>query len=502
MEKVISLLNNHLLRNEIVFAEPFFISLDRKTIMGEVPFSEILFLDYRDTEAGSNPREFIGFKKTNIKILKSLLDSHANKFRFLHSGINVSLINENVDEQIVRFDECCLTNGNQTRFIILAVIFLKLFFGKSEITSIKQTAINDFVKRHFANNPRAFSIFSNLRYSKLNDIVNFLLKDKKYYKLFDSIDLESFVNSKIRIQLNLVSNILEDIEDESDAYSIGTLIAEANNDTQKVRADDIFGNKYKSELGDKIFKKFLSLYSNKIVIEYRFGEITDTKDKVHILTLLRPIIPTGILTQEKNIFEYTNQRDPIYKIFERLLQKKKNQGVINIISMLVPFLYELRENFVKPTLEKHKRDLVREYQIKALSNDLEDTIIKDAITACKKDKKKLEKLIRTNVNYNIEHILPILVFQLKKLISLDDKGEKIVLNIAESKKEEFLNSLIEVIYEKYVDKKLKGLPTSMTTVVRSQDFYEMGTDSYKTLIRVKEMNAQETDFILKNRLII
>ena len=49
------LLNNHLLSNEITFSEPYFISQDKKTIMGEVPFSEILFLDYRDTEAGSNP---------------------------------------------------------------------------------------------------------------------------------------------------------------------------------------------------------------------------------------------------------------------------------------------------------------------------------------------------------------------------------------------------------------------------------------------------------------
>ena len=117
--------------------------------------------------------------------------------------------------------------------------------------------------------------------------MNFLLNDNKYHNLFKAIDLESFVNSKIRIQLNLVSNILEDLEDESDAYTVGTLIAEANNDTQKVRADDIFGNKYKTELGSKIFKKFMTEYANKVEIEYRFGEITDKKDKVHILTLLQ-----------------------------------------------------------------------------------------------------------------------------------------------------------------------------------------------------------------------
>lgn len=55
----------------ISFSEPFYKSLNAKTIMGEVPFKEILFLEYRETEAGSNPREYIGLKKTNRQIFSS-----------------------------------------------------------------------------------------------------------------------------------------------------------------------------------------------------------------------------------------------------------------------------------------------------------------------------------------------------------------------------------------------------------------------------------------------
>ena len=46
----------------ISFSETFYKSSDAKTIMGEVPFKEILFLEYRETEAGSNPREYYGLK--------------------------------------------------------------------------------------------------------------------------------------------------------------------------------------------------------------------------------------------------------------------------------------------------------------------------------------------------------------------------------------------------------------------------------------------------------
>ena len=80
-------------KKAMTFCEPFYKSKDEKTIMGEVPFKEILFLEYRDTEAGSNPREYYGIKKVNKAILKSILKDSTNMFRFLHSGIIVSMTN-------------------------------------------------------------------------------------------------------------------------------------------------------------------------------------------------------------------------------------------------------------------------------------------------------------------------------------------------------------------------------------------------------------------------
>ena len=120
MESSIGELNDISNSKKLTFPEKFYFSSDQKTIMGEIPFKEILFLDYRDTEAGSNPREYNGLKKTNKDIFKSLL-AHQEMFRFLHSGIIISLTDTKISEEKreIKYGDCCLTNGNQTRFLIL-----------------------------------------------------------------------------------------------------------------------------------------------------------------------------------------------------------------------------------------------------------------------------------------------------------------------------------------------------------------------------------------------
>lgn len=377
MHNALSILSEKLRENTIVFSENFYLSDDKKTIMGEVPFSEILFLDYRDTEAGSNPREYIGLKKTNKNIIKSLLKDYENMFRFLHSGIIVSLVNPIIDsnKKSLKYDECCLTNGNQTRFIILILAMVKLFFNNKPLKPVNQKQINTFIKSNLPDNNKTKSILKYIRYNKVNQVINFLQKNGKYFTAFKEMNLITFLNTRIRIQLNLINSIVDDLEDNLDTYSAGTLIAEANNDTQKVKAGDIFGNKYKKELEENIFNNFIVQYKNKVQIEYRLGEVTGKVGKVHILTLLRPVVATGLLTKEKDIFNFTNQRDPIYKLFERLLQKSDNVHIVSVISKIIPLLYDVRENYVRPILEKHRRVLTRRYKEKALKGDLEKTII-------------------------------------------------------------------------------------------------------------------------------
>ena len=64
----------------------------------------------------------------------------------------------------------------------------------------------------------------------------------------------------------------------------------------------------------------------------------------------------------------------------------------------------------------------------------------------------------------------------------------------------FIKTLVEIIYEGYIETKLAGLPTSLTTVVRSKAFYDIGSESYKTLIRAH--NISENNFIHSNRALV
>lgn len=133
-------------------------------------------------------------------------------------------------------------------------------------------------------------------------------------------------------------------------------------------------------------------------------------------------------------------------------------------------------------------------------DDLENSIIGKDIIEVKSDDSRLEKLIKNIVNYNIEHILPVLIFRIRRMIDEVPENGNIKLNIDKDKIFDFFQALIEVIYGKYVEKKLGGLPTSLTTLVRSKDFYDIGSEAYEILIRTYKVN--ESNFIYRNRILI
>jgi hypothetical protein len=481
--------------SKLTFAEPFYKSSDGKTIMGEIPFREILFLEYRDTEAGSNPREYIGLVKTNLHIIKSLLKDYRIMFRVLHSGVIVSLTDQVIDENnaCVEYDVCCLTNGNQTRFIILILTLLKLFVesGKS-LSELTSKTYDDFIKRWFGGSERISSVLQYVKFSKVRQVRDFLDREKKYGEFFGKMDIKGFLVSRIRIQINLIDSIIQEIG-ELDQNSAGTLIAEANNDTQNVRVDDLFGNKYKKQLEEKLFSEFKNDYKD-VGINFKHGENIERGDRVHILTLLRPVVATGILTRDREIYKLTNQREPIYRLFERLLKSDGAEKTIHAINRMIPLLYDLRANHIAPTLDKHKRKIVREYKEKAISNELRETHLQPDIDKARGDDDQIEKVIRRAVGYNIEHITPVLVFRIRKLIT--DKSS-LVLAVPEESVSVIVRSLAESIYNSYVRMKVVGLPSSLTTAVRSSTFYEFGNEAY-TVLR-NQYDLKETDFIEKNR---
>ena len=376
------------------------------------------------------------------------------------------------------------------------------FDNNNQLNSLQQKEYNAFIKKTFGNCVAIKSILEYIRFNKIGEILNYLIKETKYGKIFSSMSINDFLNSRIRIQINYINPILNDLENNKwNEYEAGTEIAAANNATQNVKPDDLFGNKNKKELEEYIFKNFTKQYKDSVKIEYRYGEIIDkSSEKAHILTLLRPIIATGILTKEKDIYTFTNQRAPIYIVYEKLLTKTSNaKSTIDAVAKLISLLYKIRVDYVSPTLEKHKRDLIRDYKKKAVSGELTETIINDDIRQAGSDDDKIEKIIKSNVNYNIEHILPVLIFRIRRLF-IEDNNQNIKLTVEDDKVEIFLTSIIKAIYDSYVKLKLSGLPTSLTTELRSSKFYEFGFETYNALKDVYQFN--ETDFIEKNKHII
>ncbi|MCZ6702106.1 MAG: hypothetical protein O6940_03595 [Ignavibacteria bacterium] len=487
-------------KKAITFSESYYLSKDGKTIMGEMPFKEILFWPYRDTEAGSNPREYYGIQHTNMKILQSLLMDNEHLFRFLHSGLIISVTSSKFptsNGNKIQYDECCLTNGNQSRFIILITTILKLFFAEDDITEINKDLKKrylSFIKTSFQHSPETYEFINSIDIKKINGFIRYLRENSKYLTNFNKVDIYRFLSTKIRVQVNIINSIVKDLGNDLNETATGTLIAEANNDTRTVKPDDLFGNKYQKELKNILFKNFIS-ENPKISIEYRYGEITESsKDKIHILFLLRPIIATGLLTREKEIFDLTNKREPTYKIFEKLLKRTdKAKETISITSKLIPLLYKYRIDYIIPTLESKKGELFREYKNKLHAGEFDNPQINQEFEKIKDDEKSVDKLVRGFIRYSIEHIMPVIIYRIRKLFL--EKNNNIILSIPREVELKFFETILEDVYENYVY--LKISTPYFSSYIRSKDYYNLGAGSYKAFLKLEEI--QETNFIESKR---
>lgn len=142
---------------------------------------------------------------------------------------------------------------------------------------------------------------------------------------------------------------------------------------------------------------------------------------------------------------------------------------------------------------------MREYVGKATSEDLGEPFIDKQIKAARNET-EIVKIIKPYVNYNIEHIFPVLVYRVRKLFNKSNASDKVAFIVSDDKLPEFLGALIEAIYKKYIETKLGGLPSSLTTFARSKDFYQAGEETYIALKQVYRL--EESDFIERNKYLI
>ena len=382
----------------------------------------------------------------------------------------------------------------------MIVSLLKKFSKIHNLDKLNEKLYNDFLSKDFNNQNNILDFLKFLKFTKVGEVQRYLIEDKKHLELFKNLDLDKLLNTKIRITVNALETITQ-LNEEMDEYQTGTLIANANNQTQNVKVDDIFGSKYKKELEEYIFKDFINQYKNSTKIEYRLGEIIEKGNKVHILTLLRPVVSTGIITKDAQIFKLSNQRAPVYSLFMKLLTNKtKASKTIDAISKIIPLLYHIRVTYVQNQLELQNKPYYREYIEKAINKELADTSIRDRI---KTEKGKLtedtEKVIKNIVSHNIEHIFPVVVYRIRNLIKIGSNN-KVEIVIPQNKEEEFFKSITNSIYKKYIDAKLVGTTGSMTDTVRNPNFFKSGEEAYEVCKNM--MNLKETTYIKENSFLI
>ena len=110
------------------------------------------------------------------------------------------------------------------------------------------------------------------------------------------------------------------------------------------------------------------------------------------------------------------------------------------------------------------------------------------------------KALRKVTSYNIEHILPVLIYRIRSIINYDEKHQKICLIVETGKDETLFQSLLESIYANYVEIKLKGVTGSITDEIRSKDFFGSGEEAFIVLKNL--LKFEQSDYIEKNRYII
>ncbi len=165
---------------------------------------------------------------------------------------------------------------------------------------------------------------------------------------------------------------------------------------------------------------------------------------------------------------------------------------------MIPLLYDIRENFIIPQLRLHKSIFYREYREKAINKELDTTTIRDRIKF--KDGELLEDSIdalKKITNFNIDHIIPVVVFRIRKIIKLNLLA-KWQLQF-QTDKEKFFKTIIQAIYKSYIELKLIGTAGSITDEIRKTAFFKNGEEGYEALKNL--LNFEETKFIEENKYI-
>jgi hypothetical protein len=496
-----------------------------EAILGETTIGQLLAVPSKDSEAGSNPREFQGMKsRTNKKILESFLKNHNRAFWALHSGVSMTITNGRSEDEnsslVLLFDDACLTNGLQTVTIGRILTLIKAYQLYTEHGSI-HTKINrnmsdkwqECINASFPADISKQLLSINLEH--VNSILSWLHQDKnaKYLQLVNSLSLPDIINTKLSFKAVLLDELAdllrdEDSTEESDLTKLGTKIAEANNETQRVDPGDIFGTGNKQWLNTHLF----SALPKNIKIEYRRFEEdrADVNQRViHVLDLLRAILPTTFIVERKPkttkiedvasfVAGYANMREPIYNLFNRIIQThqtKKHpeiERVVVILRNLMPAMAKtmaIAEVFWNEQRKKLNFERVNEWSPlrkttlgKQLFEDEDSTLIK----------KNADTEIRKFLSFSFANLFPIFVFATRSAIEVSED-----FSVQYEIEESTISHLVEEIYQHLVIVRLQSTLGSTSNLFRDSSIYRTATLKFNLICRVQK--KEYVDYTTKYR---
>jgi hypothetical protein len=492
-------------------------SMPSEAILASTTMSQLLSVPYKSSDAGSNPREFQGMKSTtNKKILQSFLKNHATSFWALHSGVSITVTEGRSVESVLTFDDACLTNGLQTVTIGRILTLIKayqLYTDKTEVHTKINRNMEEKWKEciHYSFPPDVTRQLLGISLLHVNSVLTWLQQkgNEEYLTIANRMSLRDILDSKLSVKVVLLDKLApfaRKVDGEPDLEGLGDKIAEANNETQKVEAGDLFGTGNREWLKNN-FPQSIRFESTTIKIEYRrFSE--DRKDPnqkvIHVLDLLRAILPTTLVIDSDAedlvsfVADYANRREPIYNWFNKVIkihqahQDSEMQHVVRILHNLIPDLIHMMLA-AQAYWEEQRRAL--SYDVVNAWTPLKNTSLSARIFDDPKSARPNERAdseIRTFLNFSFANLFTIFVFATRTAIKVSDD-----LSVSYRLGETTISQVVKGIYRNLARARLKRTLGSTSNLFRDPEIYRSAVDLFRDISEAR--NDQYIDFTEKYR---
>lgn len=497
-----------------------------KVVFGLTSIGYLIGVGHRDTDAGSNPRDFQGLSEVNKKVLVSMIENCDSYFWALHSLVSLTVSKGDISNEdnatVVTYDDACLTNGLQTvsLFRILLIIkILQIESGRKEIyTKLNKGMAKKVEEIMFDYLPGdlAERLVSLIGVEEVNKVLYYLNKKDsetiaKIKAKFEKISLEDFLNIKVSIKIVMLNEVITSIDDEEKKENMiretGYKMATTQNDTQNVKEDDKFGTVYEEWMR----KHLLDLALKKVEIQFRYKSASQNPDleRKHILDILRVLLPTTFFIFKRGehdipgyIASYANNRVPLYNWFEKVI-KGHESGLpryirgVSILRNLLPDLIDVTfavEKSLKQVRKNLTYDLVQDW-VKLQNTSLAHKIYKNPTDNNPIPRDNVDEIIKKELSFSLTNILPIFIYSSRNTIKVTSS-----LDVKYRIPKEDVDTMVQYIYTHIAIAKLQtGSYSSTSDLFRNGQLYREAERAFHLTTKNSFKNNHDID---ANRVIL